>query len=218
MSKLDEWGVLPQAIELAGRGVTGKPAARQLLPLIETWARRVGQDVPSVDAVAKVLSRYFDGPAGDGRTKRARSQKAAASLQVEHQLDVADRQVDAIASLERQFLWVQQKGAQVDTILARLEELAKQEGAGGITTSNVRDAAVAFKAFSSEQRGWLELLVDVKDRLYVHQQYEQAFREILAAIMAEAPDRAPAIASRLRTNPVVANVLRNRAAAAGDVA
>lgn len=218
MSKLETWGVLGDVIELQGQGVGGKPAARAVMPKIEETCARLNLPVPSVEAVGMAIKRYFENPASDGRTRRARSQKEVAAVRQERAAEVADRQVDAIASLERQFLWVQEKGAQVDTILARLEELAKKDDAGGITTSNVRDAAVAFKAFSSEQRGWLELLVDVKDRLYVHQQYEQAFREILAAIMAEAPDRAPAIANRLRTNPVVANVLRMRAAAAGEVA
>lgn len=200
---IDAWGIGPRVAELWATGNKGRKIARVIIGDVEAICRKNGQEPPTVEALTMAATRYMQTDPTDRRTKQAKNQEKVAEIQVRQVQEIARAQVDAAQTLARYVERIDQEVSRIAEVMERDEETGK------LVAPNFRDYYTALSSMSKEMRGWIGLLVDIKDRLWQYEQYETAFSGILEAVKAECdPDTLARIVARLQANPAVMEAMR----------
>lgn len=201
--RVDEWSLGKRVTELWALGRRGRSIAGEIMPEVKAWAERTGQPMPSADAVAMAVSRYMSTDPVDRRTRQAKAQGAVTVAAEQAVSEIAGAQVDAAQTLQRYLRKIDAKVTELDSMLEMDPE------SGRPVAPDFGKYYTALSNLSREMRGWTSLLVDVKDRLWQHEQYEKAFAAILQAVKANCPpDALRAIVAQLNADPAVASSIR----------
>lgn len=199
---IDAWGLGPKVAELWARGLRARAVANHITPDVEAACRKIRQEAPNIEALTAKVERYMKQGLGDKRTKKARNQAKVAELEVEAAGQILQAQVDAAETLQR---YVQRLDAEVTRLESVME---RDEETGAIVAPGFAKYYAALTSLSKEVRGWITLLVDIKDRMWQHEQYERAMATILAVIRDECPtDIMERIVRRLKDNEMILAVI-----------
>lgn len=200
---IDAWGLGPRVAELWATGNRGRKIAKMILREVEAVCAGTGQEPPSVGALTMAVTRYMETDPADRRTKQARAQGAAVKQAEEQAVQIIRAQVDAAQTLQK---YVER----IDAEVSKLESVKEINPlTGDYVVPSMATYYGAMVGLSKEMRGWITLLVDIKDRLWQHEQYEKAYGTILTAVRQECPpDVLKRIVTRLREDPSVHAALR----------
>lgn len=191
--ELDEWEMGERVANMWATGLRARAIARKLMPEVVALCRQQGREAPNLQSVTAKVDRYMRVDPADRRSKQARNQKAVQKLEVEAASKMLKAQVDAAETL-------QQYVNRIDCEVQRLEQTVHH------TDEQYYPSLIGL---SKEMRGWISLLVDIKDRMWQHEQYEKAFAAILMAVRDECPEPIlRAIQERLQADPHVSAALK----------
>lgn len=199
---IDRWGIGGRVVELWATGAKGRAVAKVILPEVEEACRRLNEQPPSLQALTVQVDRYMATDPGDRRTKKAKNQEKAKELEVQAAGQIVKAQVDAAQTLHR---WV----GRIDEEIEHLRDVMEIHPlTGQPIVPSMGTYYNALNGLSKEMRGWIGLLVEMKDKLWQHEQYDRALTAILTAIQAECPpDVFDAILKRLQSDHAVSNFL-----------
>lgn len=202
--QIDGWGIAPRIVELWATGLRGTAIAKIVQSDVHEACAREGRNPPQLHALATCIDKYMKGDPVDRRTRQARNQTKVAELEVQAVGQIVQAQVNAAQILQRYV-------SRIDTEIDRLASVVERdEKTGAPVVPSMGTYYNSLTSLSREMRGWINMLIEMKDRLWRHEQYQQAFKAILRAVRVECtPETQQAIINRLNAESSVSNVLKS---------